>query len=108
MKLLNSGWRGAIAILAVGISAPSGAATLMGLGAASCATALDPRKETERAGWVWGFWTGMNAAENGVVGSTTDPQGVLEEVELLCRQIPSWTLAQASYSTFGKLKSERR
>ena len=95
-------------LVAALVAAPCNGAVVQGVGASSCATAFAPERKFELGPWVWGFWSGMNAATNSSVGESTDPAGVLGEVELFCRDHPSQTLAQAAFTTYLRLRAEKR
>src|SRR5215472_10460573 len=51
--------------------------------------------------WILGFWSGLNAAKNGRVGSNTTAAGVVGEVRLYCSNHPSASLAQAALTTYA-------
>lgn len=81
---------------------------LLGIGGNSCASNMATPDDSARVAWVFGFWTAMNFTKDKNVGGSTDPRGIYAEVELLCRQQPSLTLAVATYRTYARLAAEDR
>jgi hypothetical protein len=55
--------------------------------------------------WILGFWSGLNAARNGLVGDKTTTNGVIGEVKLYCASHPSLGLAQATMDTYANMKN---
>ena len=58
--------------------------------------------------WVLGFWSGLNAANNALVGDATSANGVIGEVKLYCASHPSVTLPQATLDTYAAMKKAPR
>jgi hypothetical protein len=58
--------------------------------------------------WILGFWSGLNAAKNGLVGESTTASGVIGEVKLYCTSHPSMGLAQATMDTYTNMKAAKR
>ena len=58
--------------------------------------------------WILGFWSGLNAANNGLVGDGTTANGVIGEVKLYCTAHPSVTLPQATLDTYTAMKKARK
>lgn len=58
--------------------------------------------------WILGFWSGLNAAKNGLVGDSTTTNGVIGEVKLYCTSHPSMGLAQATLDTYANMKAAKR
>jgi hypothetical protein len=58
--------------------------------------------------WILGFWSGLNAAHNGLVGDGTTANGVIGEVKLYCASHPSVSLPQATLDSYAAMKMERR
>ena len=58
--------------------------------------------------WILGFWSGLNAANNGLVGEATTASGVIGEVKLYCASHPSVDLPQATLDTYLTMKKARR
>lgn len=54
--------------------------------------------------WILGFWSGLNAANNALVGEATTASGVVGEVKLYCTAHPSVGLAQATFDTYAAMK----
>jgi len=80
-----------------------------GAGLESCATWLsNPGEEASGSNWVLGYWSGRNIdnAQNHLVGSHTDGQGVLGEVKVICTAEPSTELADAVARTYFKMERE--
>jgi hypothetical protein len=64
---------------------------------------------TDRVGsWILGFWSGLNAADDAIVGDQTTSTGVIGEVKLYCASHPSVGLAQATMDTYATMKKARR
>jgi hypothetical protein len=57
--------------------------------------------------WILGFWSVLNAANNGLVGDGTTANGIIGEVKLYCTAHPSTTLPQATLDTYAAMKKER-
>ncbi len=55
-------------------------------------------------GWILGFWSGMNAAKDALVGDATTANGVLGEVKLYCSAHPSVSLPQATFDTYDAMR----
>ncbi len=84
-------------------------------GGISCATWLSsPSSEQTGREWLLGYWTGMNAAaarggsHNGGVGESTDVNGIVGEVRLVCEQEPSRSLIAATQDVFLRFRREGR
>ena len=88
--------------------APQAEIRLLGIGGSSCASNMAVSDDSARVAWVFGFWTAMNYAKDANVGGSTDPRGIYAEVELLCSQQPSLTLAVATYRTYARLAAAKR
>lgn len=58
--------------------------------------------------WILGFWSGLNAANDALVGDGTTANGVIGEVKLYCASHPSVSLPQATLDTYGEMKKRRR
>jgi len=58
--------------------------------------------------WILGFWSGLNAANDALVGDATTANGVIGEVRLYCSAHPAIGLAQATLDTYSELKKGRR
>lgn len=58
--------------------------------------------------WILGFWSGLNAANNALVGDTTTANGVIGEVKLYCLSHPSIGLAQATLDTYDTMRKARK
>ncbi|MFL6726044.1 MAG: HdeA/HdeB family chaperone [Sphingomicrobium sp.] len=58
--------------------------------------------------WILGFWSGLNGANDALVGDTTTANGVVGEVKLYCAAHPSVGLAQATLDTYAAMKKVRK
>ena len=58
--------------------------------------------------WILGFWSGLNAANDALVGDGTTANGVIGEVKLYCTSHPSVSLPQATLDTYGMMKKPRK
>jgi hypothetical protein len=58
--------------------------------------------------WILGFWSGLNAANDALVGDSTTANGVVGEVMLYCASHPSVSLPQATLDTYVAMKKSRR
>jgi hypothetical protein len=105
--------------IAATLAAPVGDQTtihetyLVGIGRLSCAHWLST-PETKRAGidWILGYWSGANAWRHpgsNTVGSSTDGEGILAEVNKECAAHPSEALIWAANAVYQMLdRAERR
>ena len=57
-----------------------------------------------------GYWSGVNAMHqsNHEVGTTTDAQGIVGEVKLICQSQPSTSLAGSAILAYAKLDKAGR
>lgn len=94
----------------VALTAQSGGALVYG-GEISCAR-WQSTTSYQQAGrsWILGFWSGKNmeAADNSQVGRTTDADGIVGEVKLVCDAAPSKMLVTATLETYQRFKRENR
>ena len=58
--------------------------------------------------WILGFWSGLNAANDALVGDSTTANGVVGEVKLYCASHPSVGLPQATLDTYAAMKKVRK
>jgi len=58
--------------------------------------------------WILGFWSGLNAANDALVGDGTTANGVIGEVKLYCTGHPSVSLPQATLDTYAMMKKPRK
>ena len=54
--------------------------------------------------WILGFWSGVNAANDALVGDSTTANGVIGEVKLYCVGHPSVSLPQATLDAYAAMK----
>lgn len=77
----------------------------------SCATWLSS-DEARAFGneWIAGYWSGLNAHNdrNHMVGRNTDFQGIIGEIELLCRAEPSERISRVTGRVYVRLEDEGR
>ena len=108
----------AFVLLAAAPLQKSGAAevpvnVLMFGGNYSCTTWLTQNFEAGKA-WIWGYWTGRNiegvflGGGPVVVGHTTDQNGIIGEVQLVCQNEPSLTLTSAVSKVYKRFLDEGR
>lgn len=85
-------------------------ANVFGFGHYSCARWLaEPEVKAVGSNWVLGLWSGMNLkAADGTTGHSTDWQGIVGEVEKVCRREPSLTLIAATMQAYDVLKAKGR
>lgn len=89
---------------------------ITGLGSESCATwLLTPNSRALGSIWVLGYWAGRNVAigVSGAqtpsdVGHATDQNGLIGEVERVCRREPSTLLAYAATTAFSDFQLKGR
>ena len=58
--------------------------------------------------WILGFWSGLNAANDALVGDGTTANGVIGEVKLYCSSHPAVSLPQATLDTYNAMNKARR
>jgi hypothetical protein len=58
--------------------------------------------------WILGFWSGLNAANDALVGDGTTANGVIGEVKLYCAGHPATSLPQATLDTYAAMKKPRK
>ena len=77
----------------------------------SCARWLESAA-TKNAGdhWIAGFWTGLNvfSQRNRLVGDKVDPEGIIGEVEKVCREHPSMALVFAAKQVYDMMAEQHR
>lgn len=95
----------ALAIV-LAIAAPTEIAAF-GRGASDCATALDQAHYETSYAWVMGYFTGLNTASQGKTGQTTDGDGIMAEVQLLCHREPSLPLIDAAERVYAMMQNSR-
>lgn len=76
----------------------------------SCATALQPEGKFDQSlrWWALGYWSGQNAANHALTGLNTDPNGIIGEIEKLCRDQPSMLFISAVGKVYVDMKKQRR
>jgi hypothetical protein len=76
----------------------------------SCATALQPSNKFDRdlRWWALGYWSGRNTSESARVGLHTDTNGVVAEIEKMCREQPSMLFIGAVSRTYAEMKKQGR
>jgi hypothetical protein len=105
-------WRfGASWKLAVMVSTPCAQAAanpdlidLVGVGQHSCAKAFSPAYAQLTMQWIFGYFSALNdSGPNGMVGHSTDGEGIFGEVRLYCQRAPSDNLYWATKQTYRKM-----
>ena len=83
---------------------------ILGDGAQSCATWLgDAASENNGRAWIAGFWSGLNFTPGQeLVGQSTDGEGIIGEVKLMCQQNPSMRLFFAVRSIHSRMTRDSR
>jgi hypothetical protein len=59
-------------------------------------------------GWALGYWSGLNAGTKINVGQSTDAQGMIGEIDLVCSANPSTRFTEAVARARNKLAAKRR
>lgn len=78
-----------------------------GRGATQCAIALDAAHYDVSFAWVMGYFTGMNTAAQAKTGGTTDGEGIMAEVQLLCHREPETLLIDAAERVYLSMQASR-
>ena len=76
---------------------------MIGIGAMSCAHWRSTKEHfLEGTVWIYGFWTGLNyvAAASGQSSAKINMSTIVVEVEKICAQQTSQTLASAVWTTY--------
>ncbi|MCT2401715.1 hypothetical protein [Novosphingobium mangrovi (ex Huang et al. 2023)] len=82
--------------------------TIIGIGNDSCATAFLPNNVYQTKAWIFGFWSARNSEKGANVGSTTDSNGIIGEVESTCRKFPSYHLIVAVGFVYDMMEADNR
>lgn len=83
----------------------------LGIGRDSCASWLvNATSERDGENWILGYWTGVNSANPGnpLVGKSTDGEGLIGEVRLICTSKPSISLVDATVAVYNQFVRDRR
>ena len=88
---------------------------IIGTGGFSCGAWVSKRINDNFAqAWILGYWSGLNTGVTAFtetatsVGSSTDADGIIEEVRLLCRREPSLAIYTATANAYAKLRDAKR
>ncbi|HWA19959.1 MAG TPA: hypothetical protein VG757_13275 [Devosia sp.] len=82
---------------------------VLGIGRMSCASWLaTPSSENEGTIWLFGYWTGVNAAIGDKVGWTTDALGVVGAIKKRCEDDPADFLANVAGKVFYEFRRDGR
>ena len=76
---------------------------MIGIGSMSCAYWRSTQEHRlEGTIWIYGFWTGLNyvAAASDQTQARIDAAAIVVEVERICAQQPSQTLASVVWATY--------
>jgi hypothetical protein len=82
----------------------------LGIGSRSCATwQSNSSYQRDGTNWIYGYWTGLNNAQTNpkdrMIGSKTDPQGIISEVKKNCDNQPSMALFDATSLTYREFSN---
>jgi len=66
------------------------------------------RDDSQGSIWILGYWSGRNVEAQKAVGSTTDADGILDEVRLICKGQPSLPLLDAVAKVYHRFMDEQR
>ena len=58
--------------------------------------------------WILGYWSGRNVEAQKSVGGTSDADGILEEVRLICKAAPSRAMIEAVDEVYNRLLEDGR
>jgi hypothetical protein len=58
--------------------------------------------------WILGYWSGRNVEGQRSAGGTSDADGILEEVRLICRAAPSRAMIDAVDEVYKRLLDDGR
>jgi hypothetical protein len=100
-------WLLALSTLAIPTLAAADTLTV-GSGVGSCATAFLPANRGVTRAWILGFWSGMNWEHSAQVGSSTDNNGIVAEVEQSCGKAPSFKLVIAVNYVYNEMAKAGR
>jgi hypothetical protein len=78
-----------------------------GFGAeSSCASWA--RDRSQGSIWILGYWSGRNVEGQKSAGATTDADGILDEVRLICKAEPSRRMIDAVEEVYNRLLQDER
>jgi hypothetical protein len=83
--------------------APPAEIAAFGRGASECSAALKPAQYEASFAWVMGYFTGLNTAARAKTGQATNGDGIMAEVQLLCRREPNLLLIDAAERVYLSL-----
>lgn len=96
----------AITLSAALVFAPQNSLTF---GDATCGTwVANPAANNEIRAYVMGLWSGRNTGLMLEVGHSTNGDGVVEEVRLVCRATPSLHIVTATIQVYERFRREGR
>lgn len=116
-------------VLALGAAPLTAAADYLsvGVGSTSCARWLsDDAVSQIDKGWILGFWSGMNnggidpfsdevakiiaklPSRQSIADRSTDPDGILGEIRLVCQSSPSKSIEDATIEVWQRFATEGR
>lgn len=95
-------------LLALVLAAENPNMTIFGAGYNSCAKAMMPDHYQASFIWVMGLFSGMNMEAGANVGMSTDGDGIMGEVKMICAREPSLPLWRVAQSIYVKLRTEQR
>jgi len=77
---------------------------ILGVGISTCAANMTKENDDGPVAWVFGFWTGLNAAFGEDVGKELSPREIYREVIVVCMQDPSLTLSNAAWTAYQRVR----
>ncbi len=89
-----------------GSSARGQLTNVFGIGRKSCAT-WNSENNAQVQAWALGYWTGLHVMnpKDHTVGSSTDGEGIIEEVRLVCQAHPPMGILDAENIVYGRMEA---
>jgi hypothetical protein len=80
-----------------------------GTGRMSCAT-WNSENDAQVQAWTLGYWTGLNVMnpKDHTVGSSTDGEGIIGEVRLVCQAHPAMGVLDAENIVYGRMEAAHK
>lgn len=88
-----------VLLLVMATQGPGATVNVRGVGAMTCATALQAENRVASENWIAGYWAAWDMARIGKaapLAPTSDLNGIVAEVERECRSAPSHSLVMAT------------
>ena len=98
-----------LAVLAGAVTPDAAPVDVMtaGFGAQSSCASWS-RDRSQGSIWILGYWSGRNVEGQKGVGLTTDADGILDEVRLICKAEPSRPMIDAVDEVYKRLLDDGR